>query len=65
MRITMAMADVKAIQNGMRKYNCDSKQFLEIVNGWVEDNKNDVGTVQYEKLLHLQKCAKTYYDWGF
>lgn len=64
MKMTMAQRDIKAIENGMKKYNVDSKGLLEIVNKWVEDYKEDKGKSEYELLLHFQECVKTYIQWG-
>lgn len=63
MKMTMLNRDIKAIENGMRKYNTNEQGLLEIVNGWVEDNKQDEGKPQYKQLLHFRDCIITYIEW--
>ena len=64
MKMTMANKDVRAIENGMMKYNTDSKGFLEVVNEMIEKHKHNEDTPQYDLLLHLKECVETYIEWG-
>jgi len=53
MKMTMLNRDVKAIENGMKKFNTDERGLLQIVNGWIDNNKQDEGKPRFEDLLHF------------
>lgn len=63
-KLEMPKRDVDAIQKGMKQYGVDSKGFLDIVNGWLEERKEDEGTEKYEHLKYFKECVETYISWG-
>lgn len=64
MKMTMNMRDTNAIENGMKKYQVDSKGFLEILNVRLQTNKNKPISKDDLLLLHLIECTETYIKWG-
>ncbi|AGT13623.1 hypothetical protein TROLL_276 [Bacillus phage Troll] len=63
MKMTMLNRDVKAIENGMKKFNTDERGLLQIVNGWIDNNKQDEGKPRFEDLLHFKSCIELYIQW--